>query len=80
MYMCTHTYTTGMYAPHTLTLKATAFPRTSHQNGPACKKRLQHAEKKWYLGFLALYGFRAQWPEALTSLRLSFQSKVSFPN
>lgn len=53
---------------------------TSRQNCPICKKRLQFAEKKWYLGFLVLYGFRAQWPEALTNLRLSFQSKVSFPN
>ena len=69
-----------MYSPHTLTLNATAFPMTSHQNCPTCKKRLQYAEKKWYLGFLALYGFRAQWPEALTNLRLSFQFKVSFPN
>ena len=47
--MYTHTHTTGMYTPHTLTLKAIAFPMTSHQNGPACKRRPQYAEKKWYL-------------------------------
>ena len=75
-----HTHTPQACIHHTLTLNATAFLMTSHQNCPTCKKRLQYAEKKWYLGFLALYGFRAQWPEALTNLRLSFQFKVSFPN